>query len=181
MSAGCIFGYTEAASKVNQTKQNMPYLIDGHNLIGQLPDIDLADPHDEAKLVLKLRSFCARTGKQVTVVFDKGIPSGFDRSLSNGKVKVRFASVHSTADDVLRSIIRGRRNAPGWTVVSSDNEVTAMAIRRKMRVIKSQEFARDLTKILKDAPTPAEAMKRNPRLTKAEVEEWLAIFGGAED
>lgn len=159
----------------------MPYLIDGHNLIGQLPDIDLSDPHDEAKLVLKLRSFCARTGKQVTVVFDKGIPSGFDRSLSNGKVKVRFASVSSTADDVLRSIIRGRQNAPGWTVVSSDNEVTAMAKQRKMRVLKSHEFARDLASILKDTPPPAVMMKRNPRLSKAEIDEWLTIFGAAED
>lgn len=159
----------------------MPYLIDGHNLIGQLPDIDLSDPHDEAKLVLKLRSFCARTGKSVTVVFDKGIPSGFDRSLSNGKVKVRFASVSSTADDVLRSIIRKRHNAASWTIVSSDNEVTSLAKQRKMRVVTSHQFARELTKILKDEPPIAEVMKQNPRLSKAEVDEWMRIFGAAED
>ena len=33
------------------------YLIDGHNLIGQLPDLSLTDPDDEAKLVQKLTGF----------------------------------------------------------------------------------------------------------------------------
>ena len=33
----------------------MPYIIDGHNLIHYLDDIQLDDPHDEAKLALKLR------------------------------------------------------------------------------------------------------------------------------
>ena len=43
----------------------MPYLIDGHNLIAKLPDIDIADPNDEAKLVTRLRGFAAKTSKQV--------------------------------------------------------------------------------------------------------------------
>ena len=41
----------------------MNYLIDGHNLIGQLPDISLDDPNDEALLVQKLSGFCAANTK----------------------------------------------------------------------------------------------------------------------
>ena len=33
----------------------MLYLIDGHNLIGQMPGLSLDDPHDEAKLVERLK------------------------------------------------------------------------------------------------------------------------------
>jgi hypothetical protein len=33
----------------------MPFLIDGHNLIGALPDLDLDDPDDEARLVERLQ------------------------------------------------------------------------------------------------------------------------------
>jgi len=33
----------------------MPYLIDGHNLIAQMPGFSLSDPDDEARLVLRLR------------------------------------------------------------------------------------------------------------------------------
>ena len=38
----------------------MPFLIDGHNVIAVLSDIDLADPDDEAKLVVKLRAWSGR-------------------------------------------------------------------------------------------------------------------------
>ena len=54
----------------------MPILIDGHNLIGRLPDLRLDDPDDEAKLVLRLRAYAARTRKRITVVFDQGLPGG---------------------------------------------------------------------------------------------------------
>ncbi len=47
----------------------MPLLIDGHNLIGRLPDLRLDDPDDEAKLVARLRTYCARTRKRITAVF----------------------------------------------------------------------------------------------------------------
>ena len=39
----------------------MFYLIDGHNLIGQLADIDLDDPNDESLLVQKLNGWTSRT------------------------------------------------------------------------------------------------------------------------
>lgn len=158
----------------------MPYLIDGHNLIGQLPDIDLSDPHDEAKLVLKLRSFCARKGKKVTVVFDRGIPAGFDRNLSNGKVTVRFASDRSSADNVLRAIIRKKRNAPGWTIVSSDNEVTRLAKQRGMRVVTAHDFAKELARTLRHEVPLADAMKQNPRLSEDEIDEWMQLFGSSK-
>ena len=61
----------------------MAYLIDGHNLIGQLPDLSLNDPNDEAKLVQKLIGFAARQQKRVVVVFDSGLPGGKSR-LSTG-------------------------------------------------------------------------------------------------
>ena len=56
----------------------MPLLIDGHNLIGrgQLPGLRLDDPDDEAKLVTRLRAYCARARKRATVVFDRGLPGG---------------------------------------------------------------------------------------------------------
>lgn len=158
----------------------MPYLVDGHNLIGQLADIDLADPHDEVKLVLKLRSFAARVNKQITVVFDNGMPAGFDRSLSNGPVRVRFASSQSSADEILKSMIRANKNAAGWTIISSDIEVTRIAYQRGMNVITSHQFAGQLSAALRHAPSPEEVLKQHPRLTPREIDEWLSIFGGSD-
>ena len=100
----------------------MPYLIDGHNLIGKVPDISLKDPDDEAKLIVKLRSFCARTGKKAHVIFDHGLPGGKSK-LSNYTVKVAFASRPGEADDLMLRRIRRTRDTKAWTVISSDRRV----------------------------------------------------------
>ncbi len=47
----------------------MPYLIDGHNLIGKVPNLRQNDPEDEKQLVELLQEFCQRTGKHVEVYF----------------------------------------------------------------------------------------------------------------
>src|SRR5262245_17638894 len=91
---------------------NMPYLIDGHNLIARLPDINLADPHDEAELVLRLRSFAARSKKQCVVIFDQGLPGG-QSSLSTHSVKVIFATAfQTTADRIIQERIHHTPDAP---------------------------------------------------------------------
>ncbi|MBL8045607.1 MAG: hypothetical protein JNL09_03645, partial [Anaerolineales bacterium] len=50
----------------------MPFLIDGHNLIGKMPGLRLDDPDDERQLVQFLRAYLARVKKSGTVVFDRG-------------------------------------------------------------------------------------------------------------
>ncbi|NDJ86701.1 MAG: hypothetical protein GYB66_12510 [Chloroflexi bacterium] len=162
----------------------MPYLIDGHNLIGQLPDIDLADPDDEVKLVLKLRSFAGRVGKKVTVVFDNGLPAGEEKTLSTHSVRVRFASPRSSADQVLRNMIARLKNPRGWVLVCSDVAVTALAAQKGVRVITSHQFAQDLTSLLaapRSAVNDEPSQKANPRLSQAEVDEWLSLFQAGGD
>jgi hypothetical protein len=160
----------------------MPYLIDGHNLIGQLPDMDLADPDDEAKLVLKLRRFAGQTGKRIIVVFDAGLPGGVSTKLSTHSVKVRFAPESLSADHVLRDVIRRIDNAVGWIVVSSDVEVTDLAELRGMRCIPSHQFAKELAAPARPnrrntQPIETSDKKANPRLSRSEIEEWLRVFG----
>lgn len=170
----------------------MAYLIDGHNLIGQLPDIQLSDPNDEAKLVIKLRGFAARTNKRVIVVFDNGIPAG-QSPMSNGVVEVIFAAPGSTADSIMKERIRLARDPGFWVVVSGDNQVLSAARERKMRALKSAEFVFELN----SAPRPHKhdkdaalelASKKGKGIKKAnvqmdvyvspkEVEHWLKIFG----
>lgn len=156
----------------------MPYLIDGHNLIGKLPDIDLKDPNDEAKLVQKLMGFVARTGKKCVVVFDHGLPGGSSR-MSNGGVRVIFASHKSNADKVMIDRIYKENRPKDWIVVSSDNAVLETARRKQMQVMKSSEFAVILQRPPPpQKPGPDEAV--DVKLTEAELEEWLQLFTSAE-
>ncbi|MGJ3240772.1 MAG: NYN domain-containing protein [Anaerolineae bacterium] len=153
----------------------MPYLIDGHNLIHYLGDIELDDPYDEAKLVLKLRGFCARSKKKVVVVFDHGLPGGYSQ-LSTPSVTVIFASANQTnADRIIRERIGRIRDHKGWTVISSDNEVLDSARHAGLKGMKCIDFADILMR-----PTQQPLHKgENPNVmvSPQEVEEWLNMFG----
>lgn len=156
----------------------MPYLIDGHNLIGQLPDISLGEPDDEAKLVQKLIGFVARTGKQCVVVFDQGLPGGRSR-MSTQKIEVVFANTRSNADRVIMDRIVKAKDPGQWTVVSNDNAVLLAGRQRKMKTLKSAEFAPMLVPAPKPKPRDDDSPS-NIHVSAAEVEEWLKIFGEDE-
>lgn len=152
----------------------MPYLIDGHNLIGQLPDISLDDPDDEAKLVQKLNGFAARTGKRCVVVFDQGLPGGRSR-MSTTMVEAVFASSRSNADRVIMERIAAVKDPGQWVVVSSDNAVLFAARQRRMKALRSMDFLP-----LLNPPQPTrrrdDDLPPDIRLSPNEVEEWLKLF-----
>ena len=157
----------------------MPYLIDGHNLIGQLPDISLDDPNDEAQLVQKLSGFAAQTRQQCVVVFDHGVPGGTSR-MSTRSVRVVFASPPASADQVIMRRIRNERSPKSWIVVSSDNEVLGEARRRRMQTMRSFEFAQLLQRPEPEAkPGPDEAA--DVHLSEDEINEWLNLFDSKSD
>lgn len=157
----------------------MPILIDGHNLIGQLPGVDLSDPDDEAQLVMLLRRYAARRrGRRVVVVFDGGV-YGHPDNLNGYGVEARFAKSPADADGELIRRIRAIRRRDEWVVVSSDRAVAGEAQARGIPVLSSQEFARRLQAL--DLPRASLRDKRNDRpLTRAEVEEWMRLFGVEE-
>ncbi len=105
----------------------MPILIDGHNLIGQLPGIDLADPDDEARLVMVLRRYAARRrGRKIVVIFDGGV-YGHPGNLNGYGVEAHFVRMPANADSELIRRIRGIRRCSEWLVVSSDRAVAGAA------------------------------------------------------
>lgn len=162
----------------------MPYLIDGHNVIGQMNSIQLDDPHDEAKLVLLLRSYSAQLGKKFHVIFDGGIPSGMS-NLSTSRVKVYFASSESSADNVMRMLIKNTTNPGSWMVVSSDHAIGSTAKRKGMKVMRAERFAEKLES-MQDLAAKTELenyvpeTKTDPHLSKDEVNEWLDIFDSGD-
>lgn len=148
----------------------MPILIDGHNLIGQMSTLSLQDPHDEEKLVTLLRSYRARTGKAITVVFDPGAGL-LAQTQRIGGIEVVFASPGSTADAVIARRIRVSRNPPGWLVVTSDRQLAGMVSRQGARVQSSAAFAAQL-----DQPGEAPPEWREKPPSSDEVEAWLSLF-----
>lgn len=152
----------------------MKYVIDGHNLIHALPDIDLEDDNDEVKLVQKLRSFFGRVRKKAEVIFDHGLPGGVNRDLSNSQLKVTWASAHhSNADALIKQRIQRQRDPAQLIVVSSDHDVLNAAARRGVRSMTSQEFAQHLTTTMQQ-PAAGDDAAEKPE--DADVEYWLRVF-----
>jgi uncharacterized protein len=154
----------------------MPLLIDGHNLIGQIPGMSLADSDDEGDLVMLLRRYAtARRGRKLVVVFDHGV-YGHPQRLDGYGVSCYFAHSPQDADAQLIKRIRVLKQPRDWTLVTSDRQVARAAEERGVRVISSHEFARQLTAPAKPAPASHEE-RRDMRLSEAEIEEWLRLFG----
>jgi predicted RNA-binding protein with PIN domain len=153
----------------------MPYLIDGHNLIGQLEDLSLSDPNDEAILVTRLKAFCARTKKKVTVIFDRGVVGG-KSDLSNNTVQVHFVATPREADDLMINYIKNKiKNHGDWTCVSSDERVLRVAIQKGMQIIRSKDFA--VKHLNRSISPPRSSKDGNLPMSKRELDEWLDLFG----
>lgn len=153
----------------------MHWLIDGHNLIGQMPSLRLDDPDDEEKLLAYLRRYRARTGHTLTVVFDAGQVYGPAKTQKRGGITVQFVSPGQTADQILIRRIRKIKNPQAVIVVTSDHAVQQAARQAGLRVLTSPEFAQQLMQ--PSSPTTTDEEDRaNIRLSPDEVDEWLAIF-----
>ncbi|HMO59110.1 MAG TPA: NYN domain-containing protein [Roseiflexaceae bacterium] len=161
----------------------MNLLIDGHNLIGQLPNLSLADPDDEAKLVVLLRSYAARHRCAITVIFDRGVV-GHPQRLSGNGVTCRFAHSPQDADEQLLRRIAAIKQPRDWRIVTSDRAVARAATAHDIEVVDSATFARRLldpagrnSRKRAAAPLP----RRERPLSDTEVDEWMTFLGLEED
>jgi uncharacterized protein len=151
-------------------------LIDGHNLIGQISDMSLSDPNDEAELVQRLRVYRSAANRSITVVFDHGAGYVPPQSLSGSGVEVVFANLRSSADEHIVQRIRQTRAPHELLVISSDQDIRTAARSCGAQVMTSQEFAQEMRRT--HAPK-RKRVRRPPReasLSPREVEEWLAVF-----
>ena len=152
----------------------MPYLIDGHNLIGQTPGLSLADADDERQLVDLLRAYLVRTRKKGTVIFDNGQPGG-SGNWSNNVLEVVFARAPRSADDLIRQRLQSDHNPRGLTVISGDQAVAHAAQAVHAQVQSAADFARQMIRY------PPALQKKQDGLTKDEVLEWERLFKKKRD
>ena len=160
----------------------MPLLIDGHNLIAQMPGLRLSDIDDEAQLVMLLRRYAAaRRGRSITVVFDHGV-YGHPQRLDGYGVTCYFARSPHDADTQLIRRITTIARPHEWTVVTSDRQVAQAAAARGIKVIDSRTFAQTLQQLTTPAPRqPSAGADKPERLPdQSEVDEWLRLFGEEE-
>lgn len=149
-------------------------VIDGHNLIGQMQDISLSEPHDEEKLIARLEEYHRERGTPIIVVFDPGQAPPPAKRLRGKGIKVFFAPSDSKADTLIINLVKKSPHPKGLTVVSSDREVRRAARARRAKTMTAQRFARMLSRP-KRLPLKEPTVKERG-LSSSEVKEWMAIF-----
>jgi len=150
----------------------MRYLVDGHNLIPNVPELSLQQLDDEQQLVVRLLAFCQAGSHQVEVFFDNA-PAGQNGVRRFGRVTAHFVRTGGTADAAIsRRLVSLGRSARQWCVVSTDHSVQAAARAAQAQILPAAEFARRL----RQPPTSAAQEEGEPQISQAEVDEWLRIF-----
>jgi len=151
----------------------MPFIIDGHNLIGALPDIQLADLDDEEQLLKRLQSITVHFRKTMHVYFDKRAP-GAPSTFRQGRLIAHFSHQTSSADDAIKAHIRRLgRESSNWTVVSSDHAVLDFARNHGARTTTSQDFAASLNATRHENEADDE---RDVHLSPDEIRSWEELF-----
>jgi predicted RNA-binding protein with PIN domain len=156
----------------------MSYIIDGHNLIGVMPDIQLSDPDDELRLLARLRAYRAKSGSRPMVVFFDSsdlpagslVPPGRSGSgyippsrpgrqdgqavnLSSPGIEVRFSRPGQTADDAIVAYLEGRAQPGQYAVVTNDQELARRARAGGASLIRASDFAARLgQRVPREAP-----------------------------
>ncbi|WP_037309416.1 NYN domain-containing protein [Amycolatopsis orientalis] len=107
---------------------NVHLIVDGYNVTKTgYPELALSDQRD--RLIHQLSALAARTGAEVTVVFDGAGVLSVPAAVPRG-VRVLFSERGVLADDVIRSLVAAEPPGRPMVVASTDRAV-ADSVRRK--------------------------------------------------
>ena len=153
-------------------------LVDAYNVLhvtGVLPpELSGLEPADLAELVA-----ASRWGRhQVSLVCDGTKPRDA-RSAPRGAVRIAYAGGGASADAAIERLLQESTHPRRITVVSNDRQVQRAARRRGAKVLRSDDFLRQLATDAARAPSGRRAApRRDPGpLSSRQVDAWLRYFG----
>ena len=113
---------------------NAHLIVDGYNVTKTgYPDLPLEDQRN--RLVAGLAALGARTGAEITCVFDGAEVAVRVPTAGARRVRVRFSPPGQIADELIRRLVRAEPAGRPVTVCSADNEVIEGVRRSGARVV----------------------------------------------
>ena len=153
----------------------MKYIIDGHNLIPNIPGLTLSDLDDEVQLIRLIQEYCRLSRSQAELFFD-GAPPAYKLQGGGGSVHMHFVRKGTSADDaIIQYMHHAGQNKQNLTLVTSDHRIHAEARSLGIKILESPMFARVMIQMLRAAQDTRS--KAEPELSSSEVDQWLEIFG----
>jgi len=155
----------------------MPYLIDGNNLIGHMPDLHLKNRIDRSRLLTRLLAFQQVKNTRVVLVFDGPPDDNFAPEKFQGRAfSVRFPDIGENADSVIQDIISRETDLRQFFVVSSDREIRRYAHASGAKTLKCEEFLRELKAARREHRESSEMEKSEESPSPLEVKLWADLF-----
>jgi predicted RNA-binding protein with PIN domain len=155
----------------------MPYLIDGNNLIGHMPDLSLKNRIDRRRLLQRLLAFQTVKNTRIILVFDGPPDDDFaPERFQDIPFSVRFPTPEESADSVIKDIISLETDLRQFFVVSSDREIGRYAHAKGAKSIKCEAFLRELKAARKEYREGREMEKTERPPSPLEVKLWDDIF-----
>ena len=151
----------------------MPYLIDGNNVIGAIPIIDIRDSGAREKLSQLLSRYQKAKGNSIVAVYDGPPPDGSPGELHMGRLKIIYAGPKSDADTRIKNMIREARSPGQWIVVSSDKQVFSYCQWAGAKTMRVMPFYEDVKRTLESAGEEIGGQAMHSE----DVEDWLSYFG----
>lgn len=155
----------------------MPIIIDGNNLIGASPDLELEDPTARSRLISIVRSYQERKRNKIILVFDGKPEHGLLTQQITEKLTIIYPRMDATADDEIKRVFANYNDYRNVILVSSDRELKKYAKQKGAKTINSIEFFYTLKRFLRQSGKKEETQKRiNIELSDGEIDQWMKIF-----
>jgi len=160
----------------------MPYLIDGSNLIGHSPYLDLSDPMSKRRLVAQLAIYQATNKTKIILVFDgPPDPDLIGEKFRRKEFSILWPDTEESADTVIKRWVEKQTDLRHFYVVSSDREIKTIARMNGAKVLDCEEFHKLLKTALKEYKESKSMNKEDVTLSPLEVDHWLEIFGASDE
>jgi len=155
----------------------MPVIIDGHNLLWSVRNLEEGTSITDVKLCQILDSYFRVVGTIAEIIFD-GVGPPNKTEFDNVKnLEITFSGRASDCDTVIEQRILASTAPKLLTVVSSDRRLRDAAAARKAIAVKSEDFWSDVEKRLAKQRKSKEPPGKRGGLTESETELWLKAFG----
>ena len=151
----------------------MAYIVDGNNVMGQMPGWH-RDKSKARRALLELLGEFARVKKaRVTAVFDGAPDPAVPEGSAFRGVKVLYAERGSDADTRIVRLVEESLNPRGLTVVTSDRNLAFLVRSRGAAVSRSGKFRMEVEHLLESAPSADDG----EQFEAGDINSWLRYFG----
>jgi predicted RNA-binding protein with PIN domain len=158
-----------ALRKAEET-EDMPYLVDGNNVMAQIVGWHRDKAKARRKLIHSLAQFVKVHRAKVQVVFDGSPDDEFPEGHRYKSVRIFYARPGSDADSRIKDLVGKSSFAKDITVVSSDRALSSSVKAKGAKVIASGRFRRMLDE------AGIMASQKYDQNEPVDVDEWLEFF-----